>query len=378
MSEFAKLRDNSAATRQEFENPNREFVRRTLTVVGIVATVVVALGIALLTADVFLLIFGGILLATLLRGFSDPLSKCTGLPAGWALTFVVLIVAAIIAVGAWLIAAQVVTQFDQLTQFLPKSWAKLQEYVGSNAWGRKLLKSGSSANELLLGRADILARVSSIFSTALGMITTLVIVLFVGGYLAADPAMYRKGLVQLIPIDKRTRAHEVLDAVGRTLRWWLIGRLISMILVSLATVLGLWLLGIPAAMALGCITFLLVFIPYIGPIVAAVPAVLLALSSSEPLAPLYVALLYLGIQILEGYLLTPMIQSHTVNMPPVITLVAQVFLGVLLGVPGIVLATPLAAVAIVLVKRVYVEDVLGDSGNAHIPVPTRAVRESRT
>jgi predicted PurR-regulated permease PerM len=344
---------------QARDEPIERFVHRTFIVVGIVAAVAVLLGLLWYAADVLLLVFAGILLAAFLRGLSDPLSKYTGLRAGWALALVILLLVTLIALGGWFIAGQVAIQLDQLVESVPASLAELEQYVRQYAWGRTLLERAPSANQMIR-RTDILARVTGLFSTALGIVATVVIVLFVGIYLAADPGLYRRGLVHLVAVHRRKRAEDVCDAVGATLRWWLLGRLLSMIVVSIATTVGLWLLGIPAALALGFLTFLLVFIPYLGPILSAVPAILFALSLSDPMAPVYVGLLYLVIQSVEGYLLTPLVQSHTVRLPPVLTLTAQVLMGVLLGIPGIVLATPLAAVALVLIKMLYVEDTLGE------------------
>ena len=107
-----------------------------------------------------------------------------------------------------------------------------------------MLEQAPSANSALLARADILARIIGFFSTALGIVTTAIIILFVGLYLAADPELYRRGLIHLVPVSKRRRAEEVCDALGSTPRWWLLGRVLSMSVVSVATTFGLWLLGI--------------------------------------------------------------------------------------------------------------------------------------
>jgi predicted PurR-regulated permease PerM len=319
------------------------------------------LGLIWYAADVLLLIFGGILLAVFLCGLSGLVSKYTGLANGWSLALVVVTLGALLGLGGWLVAGQVAYQLDLLVEHLPGSLRKLEAYLSRYAWGRWLLAQAPSANQFLLGRADVLARITGFFSTVLGVITTLVVILFVGLYAAADPGTYRQGLIRLVPLGGRRRAQEVYDALGRTLRWWLLGRLLDMTVVSVVTTAGLWLLGIPAALALGLVTFVLVFIPYLGPIFSAVPAVLFALSLPDPWAPVYVALLYLGVQTLESYLLMPLVQQRTVQLPPVVTLGAQLLLGVLLGTPGVVFATPLAAAALVLVRMLYVEDTLGDS-----------------
>jgi predicted PurR-regulated permease PerM len=132
-----------------------------------------------------------------------------------------------------------------------------------------------------------------------------------------------------------------------------------MLIIAVATSLGLALLGVPLALVLGIIAGLLDFIPYIGPIMAGVPAVMLALSDS-PTQALYVVLLFVGLQILEGYVVLPLIERRTVSLPPALTISMQVLLGSLFGLSGIALATPLAAVVTVLVAMLYVQDVLGD------------------
>jgi predicted PurR-regulated permease PerM len=134
----------------------------------------------------------------------------------------------------------------------------------------------------------------------------------------------------------------------------------SMIVVGLLTAVGLWALGMPLALTLGLLAALLTFIPNLGPTLAVVPAALLALLQS-PTKSLYVILLYLVIQAVESYLLIPLVQRQAVSLPPALTITAQVLLGILVGGFGLVLATPLTAAVMVLVRMLYIEDALGDS-----------------
>jgi predicted PurR-regulated permease PerM len=157
----------------------------------------------------------------------------------------------------------------------------------------------------------------------------------------------------------RPRAAEILNELHDTLRAWLMGTLVLMIIVGAMTTVGLWLLGIPLALALGLIAFVLEFVPYVGPILAAVPAVLVA-STVGTREVVFVILLYWAIQSIEGYLLSPLVYQKSVDIPPMLTISAQVVLGTLLGVLGIIFATPLTACAMVVVQRAYVEDALGD------------------
>ena len=153
---------------------------------------------------------------------------------------------------------------------------------------------------------------------------------------------------------------EVLEEAGSTLQRWLLAQLVSMGIVGLLTTLGLWLLGVPLALTLGILAALSEFIPNFGPILSAVPAVLLALVDSPRLA-LWVVVLYAGIQAAESYLITPLVQQRLASLPPVLVIVSQLLGGILFGFLGFALATPLLAVAMVLIKRLYVEDRLGET-----------------
>lgn len=172
-----------------------------------------------------------------------------------------------------------------------------------------------------------------------------------------------RGLLKLIPLGYRPRAAEVLDESGSTLRAWLLAKLLEMLLIGVLTTLGLWLLGIQLALVLGLIAGLLSFIPNIGPVLAVIPALLLA-SLEGGRTVLYVAALYLFIQALESYVFTPWMQQRIVSVPPALTIAVQLLFGLLAGTLGLLLATPLAAVGMVLVRMLYVEDLLGDRPQA--------------
>jgi predicted PurR-regulated permease PerM len=190
-------------------------------------------------------------------------------------------------------------------------------------------------------------------------VTNLLIVLLIGFYLALNPKLYVDSVVTLFPRQARSRAREILSALGRALRWWLIGRIAAMATVGVLTALGLWIVGMPLVLALGLIAGVFSFVPFIGPVASAVPAILIALVQS-PWEVAYVICVYAVVQLLEGNFITPVIQKRVVLLPPAALLAAQLLMGVLFGLVGLVFATPLAVVLIVLVQMLYVEDVLGD------------------
>lgn len=330
------------------------FVRRVATAVAITAAAGLLLAVFILGIEVFLVAFAGVLLAVFLRALADLLSRRAGLGEGWALTTVVLTLLVLLALGAWLLAPQVLAQVDQVGERLPRIVAEAEAFLQRHGWGRWLLARVQDGDV----RDGLGSALGGVLATAATWFTYLLTLLFVGLFGAASPQLYEDGIVRLFPLRHRVRARQVLGEIGYTLRWWLIGRAVAMSAVGLTTALVLALLGMPFALLLGLIAGLFTFVPYLGPIAAGVPIVLFALLEGPELA-LYALLAYTAIQVVEGYVLDPLIMQRLVYIPPVLTLVMQVLMAVLIGVLGIAMATPLAAVLVVLAK-VYRQDVLGE------------------
>lgn len=330
-----------------------------LVTVGIFTAAALALLFLWLATDVLLLIFAGLLLAVFLRTSSNWLSQHTRLSESWALAALLVALACAAGSLAWFSAGRVVAQIDLLIEQLPRAVRELQHYIEGYPLGRRLLAQLPSATTWMPPRENVFARVTGIFSSTLGLIVDVAVIFFVALYLAVDPHLYMRGVLRLVPPAGRRRASDVMRAAGETLWWLLVGRLFSMSVIGVLTALGLWLLGVPLALTLGLVAALLTFVPLIGPILAAVPAVLLALLQSPRQALLVVAL-YLAIQAVETYLITPLVLRRTVALPPALTLAVLALAGVFFGFLGLVLAAPLGAVVLVLVKMSYVEDLLGD------------------
>ncbi len=192
-----------------------------------------------------------------------------------------------------------------------------------------------------------------------GAIGNFVIMLIIGLYVALDPATYRRGLVCLLAPSMRAEGEEVLRKATDALQNWLVAQLMAMTVVGVLTWLGLWLIGVPLAPILGLIAALLAFIPNIGPIIAAVPAVLLGFSDG-PMTALLVIGVYVAVQALESYAITPLIQRERVALPPALIVSVQLLMGVLFGILGLALATPMAALGKTLVTEVYVRRFLNN------------------
>jgi predicted PurR-regulated permease PerM len=166
--------------------------------------------------------------------------------------------------------------------------------------------------------------------------------------------MYRKGLIALIPPAHRERVDEALCETATVLRSWLLGKFVVMAYVGVLTTAGLALLGVPLAFALGLIAALLDFIPNFGPIIAFVPAGLIAVAV-DPMLAVWVALIYLVAQMSESYVVTPLVQRKASHLMPAAIIFGQIALGVMFGVLGLLFAEPLVAAGQVLVRKLYIE-----------------------
>ena len=350
---------SNAPAAHEPPTSQRTLARGATMIYGIGALFVAGLAAATLAYDALLLIFACILFAILLYKLSDIAHRRLGLNRTLALTLVVLLLAAIIGLGSWAMAPQISEQSSQLAKEVPAAIERLQSEVERHPLMQRVVDELPAPEEAMKQLGSMMPNAGLLFGGVLGALGNVVIIIFVGIYFAAAPGVYTGGFIRLIPQAKRGRARQVLDEMGDSLASWLLGKAVSMLIVGSATAIGLSLLGVPLALILGIIAGLLDFIPYIGPIMAGVPAVLLALSISPDLA-LYALLLFAAINMLEGYVLQPMIEARAIELPPALVIVMQLIFGTLFGFAGVALATPLAAVLSVLVKMLYIEDILGD------------------
>lgn len=179
-------------------------------------------------------------------------------------------------------------------------------------------------------------------------------ILAIGAFLGSNPRFYRSGVLQLVPENRRTAATDLLDDVASTVQGWLLGQLIPMSVLGIGILVGLWVLRIPLAFTLALFTALMLFIPYAGSVLAYIPTALIAWTQG-PMKVVYVTVVYLGVHIAEGYIITPLAQRHAVRLPPRVTLFSQLFMWKLAGFLGVMLATPLAAVVLVIVQKLYLK-----------------------
>lgn len=316
---------------------------------GIATAVVAAVALLCYSIDVLVLVFGAIVVAVALRSLTRLATRYLSLREGWALALVtVVLLAIVLGLGVW-IGAHLADQFGQLLQTLEAASSQAHAALEKSQLGRTLVSAESAT-----AAASSATHLAVAATSSLGALTDVGLILLVGLFLAVEPGLYRRGVVRLAPRAARATVTRLLDALGAALARWLRGTVIAMLVVGALTSLGLSLLDIPLGLSLGILAGLAEFIPYVGPIISSVPAILVAFTLGPTLA-VEVAGLYLLVHAIEAYVLVPIIQKRAVALPPALGLVAVVFFGLLLGPLGIVFAHPLTVALMVLVQQLRPE-----------------------
>lgn len=323
-----------------------------------VLIVVAILGLALLAVELtrfLMLVFAAIVIAAVFDTIATWLCRVSGMKRSVALILSVTGVFSLFAGVFMLFGSQLAREFDTIRETVPgavQSVEALLDRYGLGERAREMVNGGGRDLSQLVSQAGG-------YALAAGSgLADFVLVLVGAIFLAGDPATYRRGLLLLMPTRAEPTVALALDDASRGLRGWMVGQAVSSLVVAALTWGGLALLGVPAAGGLGLIAGLLDVIPMIGPIIAAVPAVLLAFTVS-PMTALWTVVLFLLIQQLQGNFLQPMIQKHAVNVPPAVLLFAVLAAGLMFGFLGVLLAAPLTVVAFVFVQRIYVRTMLG-------------------
>lgn len=339
--------------------PPGKFAAQVGSALMIVSLFVVAVLALWNAAQVLLLFFAALLLAVLLRTAAHPVSRWTKLSTRWSLSLVLLLLLGFAGAAGWLAVPKVTEQFMELRSSIHESIESLALRLEDTPVGDIIEDRVSEMSESANGSNGMWEKLGGIFSTTFGAVAGILVFLISSIFLAYNPRLYLAGIIRLVPLPRRAQACGVFTALGKTLQGWLIGQAISMAFLFATTWIMLGLLGVPLALILALVTGLATFVPYIGPLLAVVPILLVAFVE-DPMLAVYTGGLYLVIQNVEANVLMPLIFQRTVHLPPVLTIAGQLILGGIFGVIGFILATPLTAVGMVLVQKLYVEDMLGD------------------
>jgi len=316
------------------------------------AAIVLAMIVVLLAAwrlrELILLFFGSVLVAIFLRRLAVRVRRWTRLPEGAALSVATIGVVLLLALFGFFFGWRIQGQIAEAADLIPKGLRLFMDWARSTPIGGRILGAAQgfhigSAVPTLLHLPIFALRGMKLFGEA-------VAALVAGIYLAAQPDLYRRGLIRLLPARLRVSTESLLDETGVRLSQWLIAQLIAMISIGVLVSAGLSLIGVPAALALGLFAGLTEFIPVAGPIIGSIPALLIALLHGLRMAE-FVLVLFVVVQQFEGHVLLPLVQQRFATLPPVVTIFALIGFAVLFGWTGVLLAMPLAVAGAVLLKH---------------------------
>lgn len=337
---------------KEVSEDNYSFPQKVWITGGIIAFIVVILLLFQITFSVLLLVLAGALIAVFFRGLSSFIERKTKWNASLSLATSVIGTLLVIIALFWLIGAKVQSQITELSDTLPATIQNAKEQLNKSSFGKKIVQYLSSPETQ--EKAKTVG--SSFFKSTFGALGDMYVVLFLGIFFTVSPQLYRKGIVQLVPKQGRQKATDVLDKLGDNLKKWLKGQIFAVLVVFVLTATGLLIIGTPMWLALALIAGILNFIPNFGPLIAMIPAVLVALTQSPATAAM-VAGLYIIIQVAESNFITPYVQQKLVNIPPALIIIAQLLMGTLTGGWGIILATPLLVIIMILVQELYIKNI---------------------
>jgi predicted PurR-regulated permease PerM len=326
----------------EFSDPIvRQEMSRAAVWIGMVLAVV---GVIVL-AEPIMLIIGGAIFAVLLDGGTRLLGRYLPIGRGWRLLIVILLGFGFIGWVGWFAGTTIAEQFESLRQVVSEQFSRLVgmvEELGLVPRGQPTDLTGE-----LMGSVG---RLTTAVGSAIGAITGIIMMAVIGMFLAAEPALYDRGIAWMLPLRHRDRFYRIADKVGFTLRRLLFGRIVGMLFEGVFTFVMLWIGGVPMAALLGLVTGVLAFIPNIGAIVSGILMVAVGFSAGIEQG-LYAIFVYFFVQNIDGYLVVPYIARRTVDLAPALVLAFQLLMGALFGILGILFADPiLATLKVVLVE----------------------------
>ncbi len=333
-----------------------EFVRKSLPLVFIILVVALLAAILIISRRIVMLVFGASLLAVFLRQLAEevfkrlPFEPTKRVKIGVVITVLVIISA----LSGFGVAATVSDKVMHMVGRMDQSVGDLQARFRALPIAQRLMSSEDGLASLIPSSGSSMSFVSQMFSSTFGFVLDLLIIIVLGGYFAISPQKYRNGAIRLLPLHHRIPVSSLLGEAAETLWSWMLGRLLAMTLIGVSFGVGLAFLSVPMPVQLGVFAALVTFVPNVGGVVAVIPAMLLATEQGSS-SVIGVLALYIIIQTIESYFITPMIEERQVELPPGVVIVAQLVAAILFGLWGIVFATPLFAVITLFVKRLYVE-----------------------
>lgn len=329
-------------------NEQLSFQQKVWTATSIVAFFVILIWIVKAIFNVLLLLLAGALIAIFFVGLAGIIQRKLHLKQGLSIAISIITSLLLLLGFFWFSGNSISQQIGELKETLPAAIENVKRQLNNSGIGKRLLESASS--DKVSSKASSIAQ--TFFSSTFGVLGDFYVVLFLGIFFTVSPKSYISGIVQMVPPQGKDKANDVFSKIGMSLSRWLKGQLFAMLIVFVLTAIGLAIIGVPMWLVLSLIAGLLNFIPNFGPLIAMVPAVLIAFLQG-PTTAIIVAVLYLMVQTLESNIITPQIQKKMLDIPPALIIIAQLVMGVLTGGWGLVLATPIMVILMVLVKELY-------------------------
>lgn len=334
-----------------------------------------------LIRDIVMLILTAIIFAVLL---TSPIRFFTRLnirrPVAVLLT--VIIVIGVISLAITVVLPPLLEQISTLvSQTIPSATKQLQEELKPDVLTARypflqgLLQNVDLQTTFNQISSQVVERVATFSSqifpfvgSVLSTFLSILIIIFLSLYFIADPKTHSDGMIRLFPKTYRPRANEIMVELFHAIRHYLKAQLVLMLLIGISTGIMLAILGVPLYSALGTITGLFSFVPNFGPIIALIPILAVAIINTPDKILLIVLVFYI-LQFVQSQIITPLLLGQGVNLPPAVILLSQIIAGIFFGFLGLLLAVPLAAIIVTLIREVYIKDILGDKGESMIAKP---------
>jgi predicted PurR-regulated permease PerM len=300
--------------------------------------------------DVVLIVVGALLIATLLNLGARPF-RAIKIPYSIALIFSGALIIVVLSGAGYLFGSSMISDLSTVLSRIEEARRNITKSMEGSQFGQMIMSHLQNA-DVPIGQL-----VGGIFRVSATFILGILVTIFAGIYIAAQPILYRVGICKLFPEDWREKVAEALDRLEDGLRLWLVGQLIQMVIIGCLSGLAVWLIGLPSPLALGVIAGVLEFIPYLGPILSALPAILVAVTVDLS-SILWTVVAYILIHQAEGHLIMPLIQRQLVYTPPAVMLFSITTITALFGWAGAIFAAPITVLAFVAIKKLYVRDTL--------------------
>ena len=323
-----------------------QLVRTELLKAGVWIGMALLIGACIILIQPILLIFAGIVMAAMLDGGTRLLGRVLPVGRGWRLLIVCLSLLAFLAWAILFAGSQIADQAATLQKVVMAQVERLAAWAGDHGLGRVEIDAKTISDNI----AGTVGRVTAAVGSVVGGLTSLVMIVVLGIFIAIEPRLYERGVAWMLPMKMRDDFYITTARMGFTLRRLMAGRLLGMGVEGIGTWLLCSLAGVPMAALMGLLTGLLAFIPNIGAIVSGVLLVLVGFSAGTEVG-FYAILIYLFVQTVDGYLIVPMVAKQTVDLAPALVLGAQILLGALLGILGLALADPIVAMIKVALER---------------------------